>query len=390
MSITWSNLRDEFPVLAEWTYLNTASFGPVPACATRAAQAHFEHRDKRACLDFLDWYTDIETVRAKLATLVGAMPDDIAYIPNAATALSWLLTGIDWKPGDHVLTLTDEFPNNLYFGGALEKQGVRASIIDVPDGRFSLDLLLDSLTDCTRIVLASAVNYSTGLRPPLDEIGAELRKRGILFYVDGTQSVGSLPTDVNASQIDVLGVHAYKWMCCPTGIGFAYISPQVREWLAPNVFSWRSHKDWRNVDNLHHGAPELPDAAIKYEGGMQNFPGIYAMGAVADLFESLGHEEIHDRVQAIAATTRHTLRAAGAELLSDQHPYYDSPIICGRFEGVDASRLAVELQAKRITTAARHGRLRVSPHFFNNEEDAAHLGEVLDKLLPELRETGSH
>ena len=296
-----------------------------------------------------------------------------------------MLTGIDWKPGDHVLTLTDEFPNNLYFGGALEKKGVRASIIDVPDGLFSLEVLRDSLTDSTRIVLASGVNYSTGLRPPLDEIGTELRKRGILFYVDGTQNVGALPTDVQASKIDVLAVHAYKWMCCPTGTGFAYVSPQVREWLEPSVYSWRSHKDWRNVDNLHHGAPELPDTAIKYEGGMQNFPGIYAMGAVADLFESLGRKAIEDQVQAIAATTRDTLRAAGAELLSDQHPYYDSPIICGRFEGVDASRLAVELQAKRITTAARHGRLRVSPHFFNNDEDLARLADALKEVLPKLR-----
>jgi len=385
MSTSWSNLRDEFPVLKDWTYLNTASFGPIPVSATRAAQAHFDHRDERACLDFLDWYTDIEAVRAKLAALVGATADDIAYVPNAATVLSWLLTGIDWKPGDHVLTLTDEFPNNLYFGGALEKHGVRASIIDVPDGRFSLDVLRESLTDSTRIVLASGVNYSTGLRPPLDEIGAELRKRGILFYVDGTQSVGALPTDVSTSKIGILGVHAYKWMCCPTGIGFAYVSPQVREWLEPSVYSWRSHKDWRNVDNLHHGAPELPDTAIKYEGGMQNFPGIYAMGAVADLFESLGHTAIQDRVQAIAAATRETLRAAGAELLSDQHPYYDSPIICGRFEGVDASRLAVELHQRRITVAARHGRLRVSPHFFNNEEDLARLADALNEVVPELR-----
>ena len=182
-----------------------------------------------------------------------------------------------------------------------------------------------------------------------------------------------------------MAVHAYKWMCCPTGIGFAYVSPQVREWLEPSVYSWRSHKDWRNVDHLHHGAPELPATALKYEGGMQNFPGIYALGAVAALFDSLRHHQIEQQVRTIAAKTRDTLRAAGAELLSDRHPHYDSPIICGRFEGVDASRLAVELHQRRIAVAARKGNLRVSPHFFNNEEDMTRLAEALNHVLPLMR-----
>ena len=385
MAADWTNLRGEFPVLKEWTYLNTASLGPIPQCAVRAANRHFEHRDAQACLDFLDWFTDIDEVRAKAATLIGASPDDIAFIPNTGNVLSWLLTGIEWKTGDHVLTLSDEFPNNLYFGGALRRKGVSASTVPIPADRFCIEGLVERLTERTRIVLTSAVNYSTGLRPPLDEIGKELKKRNILFYVDGTQSVGALPTDVAASRIDVLAVHGYKWMCCPTGTGFAYVAPHVREWLEPNLYSWRSHRDWRNVDHLHHGAPLLPASAIKYEGGMQNFAGIYAMGAVVDLFESLGRGAIEEQVRAISAAARDTLRAAGAELLSDSRPYYDAPIVCGRFEGVDASRLAVDLQERRIAVAARKGRLRVSPHFFNNEEDMARLADGLREVLPGLR-----
>jgi selenocysteine lyase/cysteine desulfurase len=381
MDAAWADLRNEFPVLKDWTYLNTASFGPIPQCVVRAANAHFEHRDTHACLDFLDWFTDIDGIRAKLAQLIGAAPDDVAFISNTASALSWLLTGIDWKPGDHVLTLSDEFPNNLYFGGALERQGVHASTVPIPNDRFSLESLTECLTDQTRIVLVSSVNYSTGLRPPLDEIGTELRKRNILFYVDGTQSVGALPADVAAFRIDVMAVHAYKWMCCPTGTGFAYVAPHVREWLQPNIYSWRSHRDWRNVDHLHHGKPELPESAIKYEGGMQNLAGIYAMGAVAQLFETLGVSRIHQEVHTIAEQTRDVLRNHGADLLSDLNPHYDSPIIAGRFQDIDASKLAVELQEQRITTAARKGNLRVSPHFFNNQEDLARLDEALRTLL---------
>jgi selenocysteine lyase/cysteine desulfurase len=226
-------------------------------------------------------------------------------------------------------------------------------------------------------VLLSTVNYSTGLRPPIEQIGAALRGRGTLFYVDATQSLGALRVDVRAAGISFFAVHGYKWLLSPTGIGFAAIPPEVRHWLRPAIYSWRSHQDWRNVDQLHHGAPELPESASRYEGGILNFPGIYAMEAVLDLIESLGAEAVEQRVLELAAKTREVLRSNGGVLLADQFPYYDSPIVTAQFPGVDMSRLAVELNRRRIVVAARKGNLRVSPHFFNSENDLEQLGQAL-------------
>ena len=225
MPIDHSRVREQFPILTEWAYLNAASFGPLPTCAVEAVEAHYRRRNEKACLDFLDWFSEIEMIRAQAATLVGADADDIAFVPNCGTALSWLMNGIDWKPGDHILSLSDEFPNNLYFAEILESRGVRFTAAAVPEGRFSAEEFLGQVTGRTRLVLLSAANYSTGLRPPLEPIGAALRERGVLLYVDGTQSVGALPTDVESAGIDMLAVHAYKWLCSPTGIGFAYVRP---------------------------------------------------------------------------------------------------------------------------------------------------------------------
>jgi selenocysteine lyase/cysteine desulfurase len=143
------------------------------------------------------------------------------------------------------------------------------------------------------------------------------------------------------------------------------------------IYSWRSHHDWRNVDQLHHGAPQLPDAAMRYEGGILNFPGIYAMEAVLDLIASLGAAAIEDRVLQLAARTRDVLRAHGGALFADEHAYYDSPIVTAQFPGLDMSKLAVELKRRLIVVAARRGNLRVSPHFFNNEDDLGNLDEAL-------------
>ncbi len=373
----WNNLRRRFPVLKRWTYLNTATFGPVPQDAVEAANRHFHHRDDEACFDFLDWFTDADRVRAKAARLIGAQPDDVAFVPSAGAALSWLMQGIDWKRGDQMLTLAHEFPNNLYYPLVWREKGVEFVEMPLPDGRFSLDEFLERLTARTRVVLLSSVNYSTGLRPPLEAIGAALAERGIFFYVDATQSLGALRLDMASARIGFLAVHAYKWMLSPSGIGFACIPPETRQWLAPSIYSWRSHHDWRNVDQLHHGAPELPEAAMRYEGGVLNFSGIYALEAVLDLIESAGAEAIEKRVLELAAKTRDVLRSHGGVLFADRHPHYDSPIVTAQFPGLDMSKLAVELKRRRIVVAARQGKLRVSPDFFNNEDDLGQLDEAL-------------
>jgi selenocysteine lyase/cysteine desulfurase len=381
MSVDWHQIRRQFPVLRDWVYLNTATFGPVPQCAVDASLAHFRHRDEQACLDFLDWFTDADRVRRKAAALIGAEADDIAFIPNTGTALGWLIQGIDWQPGDHILSLAHEFPNNLYYPLVLERRGVEFTQASLPEGRFSIQDFTALVRQKTRLVLASSVNYSTGLRPPLEEIGKAVEPSGAIFCVDGTQSVGALEIDVKAIGAGVLLVHAYKWLCCPTGIGFAYFHPAVRRWLEPSVYSWRSHRAWRQVDSLHHGAPELPLSAAKYEGGIQNFPGIYAMEAVFDLLASAGAGAVERRVLALAAQTRDILRSHGGQLVADRYPHYDSSIVTAQFEGVDTSRLALELRQWRIAVAARKGSLRVSPHFFNHEEDLAKLDQVLGILL---------
>ena len=92
----------------------------------------------------------------------------------------------------------------------------------------------------------------------------------------------------------------------------------VREWLPPAIYSWRSHKRWRDVDQLYDGVPELPDGAIRYEGGMQNFGGIFALGAVLDWMHELGPSRIEERVLELASKARAVLRDRGGRLAADQ------------------------------------------------------------------------
>jgi cysteine desulfurase/selenocysteine lyase len=370
MLTDWEQVRGEFPAVSEWTYLNTATFGQMPRRAAEAVARHFARRDEFACSDFIQWFDDADGIRARVAGFVGCQASDIAFIHNASAGLSLLMGGLEWKAGDRIVTLEEEFPNHFYYASHLGSRGVE--FVETAWERF-----YDALTPATRLVAISTVNYSTGFRPPLAEIAAELRRRGILLYLDGTQSLGALRFDLSAIQPDLFAVDAYKWLLSPNGAGFMYVSPELRERLAPAVIGWRSDLDWRNHENLRHGAPRFATSAEKYEGGMLPFALLYAMDAVIEMMQAIGQERIEQRVMQLAEKTRDVLRRAGATLPGDSSPHFDSQIVTARFDGRDSSAIARELRSHRVLVAARHGNLRVSPHFYNNEADLARLAETI-------------
>lgn len=368
----WQLVREEFPALSKWTYLNTATYGQLPRRTTEAVANHFARRDEYACGDFLQWFDDADVIRASIASLVNASADDIAFFTHAAGAVSLVAGSIDWKPGDRILTLEHEFPNHLYLAQAFP--GVTADI--VPYHRF-----FDALTPRTRLVLVSTVNYTSGLCPDMRKISEACRSNGTLLSIDGTQSIGALRFDFSSVQPDIFLADGYKWCLSPNGAAFACIHPRLRESLQPSIIGWRSDKRWREVNNLHHGAPEFKNTAERYEGGMLQFPVIYGMGASIGMFLELGPEVIEQRVLELAAQLRAELRRIGAQLLADEDPAYISPIVAARWAGVESGQLSLALKDRRILTAARHGNLRVSTHFYNNEDDIHQVCGALKEML---------
>ena len=359
--IDWQAVRAEFPALETWTYLNTATYGQVPRRSVAAACGHWTRRDELGCTDFLSWYDEADRMREPVARLIHATPQDIAFIGTSSAALGTVMNGLEWREGDNIVTLSDEFPNQLYL----------PNVREVPWERF-----YDSFDDRTRMVAISEVNYSTGFRPPLADVARFCRERDVILYVDGAQSLGALEFDVRKTPVDVLAVHAYKWMCSPTASGFTYFSPEMRSKLRPTVVGWRSHRTWRNVDNLHHGAPEFTGSAEKYEGGGLPFSLLHALGATVDWMLELTPAAIEQRVLELAAAARTRLRAIGAEARET-----GSQVVAVRFPGRDPSELARALKERRVVVAARHGYLRVSPHFYNNEADLDRLEQELRPLL---------
>jgi selenocysteine lyase/cysteine desulfurase len=286
----------------------------------------------------------------------------VAFTLTASAALSQFLGGIDWQPGDRIVILRDEFPNHYYYARWLAARGVELVEADS----------IDSLPERTRAVAVSTANYMTGHRPDCAAIVRLARAAGALTYIDGTQTLGALRFDVGEIQPDMFAVDGYKWLLCPNGATFFYISPALKEKLTPAVFGWRSDKGWRSVASLNHGTAELPEGAERYEGGMLNFPVLYAMGESIRMLLELGPEKVEQRVLELGAQVQAIVRETGATVA---HP--GGNIIAAHWPDRDAEELYSRLKKQRIVTAARHGNLRISPHFYNLEEDLEKLRAAL-------------
>jgi cysteine desulfurase/selenocysteine lyase len=309
-------------------------------------------------------------MRGLIARLIHCSADDIAFVSNAGYALSLAISSIHWKTGDELLTLHHEFPNQLYGHASVGAKGVEC---DWPE-------LEAHLSERTRMVALSTVNYTTGLRPDLGRLVQALKKRGVVVYLDGTQSAGALEFDCSGTAPDFFAVDAYKWMISPNGATFVYVGPEMRKRLAPNVLGWRSDKDWRNVTSLHHGAPRFGETAEKYEPGMLPFASLYGMEASLQLIERIGIPAIEKRVLGLAGLLRSELAALGAEFYPAKGECLPSQIVTASLPGVDSVDLARQLAEKNINISARRAYLRISPHFYNNEEDVMALVAAIRKL----------
>jgi len=356
--MNWNAVRDNYPALKNRTYLNTATYGQLSSSTQAAVAGHFDRRNRLACKDFLTWFDDMQELRSLLAELIHCQADDIAFTMNAASALSLFLGGIDWHTGERILTLTNEFPNQFYYANWLSTRGVE--LLELPE--------IATIPERTRAIAISTVSYMNGARPDVAAICRLARAAGVLVYIDGTQSLGALQFDIREVQPDFYAVDGYKWLLCPNGATFFYISPELRRQLTPNVIGWRSDQGWRSVDDLNHGVPCFPDAAERYEGGMVNFPSLYGMMDAVRTFLELGPACVEARVLDLAGRTAEILRKKGAVI---QHT--NTNIVAAHWPDRDASALVRELGAREIIVAARHGNLRVSPHFYNDDSDLAAL-----------------
>lgn len=365
-------VRAQFPSAGVAVQFDHASVGPI---SLRASAAMREAADVYSAEGFQSsWRDDIEQVRGLLARLVGSTPGNIAFTQNTSTGLSIAANGIDWRPGDSVVLPEREFPSNYYPWLNLEPRGVQLRRVPAPAGHVTVDDMASAIDSRTRVVAVSAVQFSNGHRYDLDAIGAQCRRHGALFVVDGTQSVGALTIDVERSGVDVLAVSSHKWMLGPAGIGFVHVSDRAIGQIRPDIVGWLSVREPFTFDYQL----DLPSTADRYEAGTENVIGTLGLGAASSIFLEHGPDQVERDVLALTDRLCERLLRTGHEVLSPRSTMQSSGIVVFRQPGVPADQMYVRLTAAGVRCALRGGGIRFSPHFYNNDDDIDVALAVLD------------
>lgn len=373
-------LRDEqHPVTRECVYLNHAGVGPL----TRRATARMAEMAGNTSLAgdrlWQERIDEAERVRGLAARLLGARaPHEVAFVENTSTALSMVAEGLDWKPGDNVVGAAFEFPSNVYPWMSLAARGVEYRRAEERDGRIDPEEILALIDDRTRMLALSWVQYASGFRSDLARLGAACRERGVLFVVDVIQGLGALALDVEQAQVDVAAASAHKWLLGPEGIALLYVSDRVVERLRPVRSGWRSVRDrlqWTDYD-LTWG-----EGAGRFESGTLNVYGIAALGGSLEVLLEVGAGEIETRVLALTDLAARGLADLGMAVVSSRRRGETSSIVTAVPAGRAAADLVRELNGRDIVAAARAGRLRIAPHFYNTAEEIERCLEEVGNLL---------
>src|SRR6185369_12684880 len=197
-------LRALFPITERAVYLNHAAVSPPPTTTIQAVEAQLRDVHENGSLNFLSWLDVKERARGLLAGLLGARPEQVAFVRNTSDALSTVANGLTWKPGDNIVTFRREFPSNIYpWLRIRDVFGVEVRMCDERDGRIDLNELAELVDEHTRVVAISHVQFASGFRTDLERLGRVARQHDALLVVDVIQSLGVIPIDVSAELVDV-------------------------------------------------------------------------------------------------------------------------------------------------------------------------------------------
>src|SRR5256714_8050543 len=167
-----STVRALFPVTERAIYLNHAAVSPPPLTTIEAIQSQLKDVSENGFVNFRHWGAVKERARALVAGMLGARPEQVAFMRNTSDGLSSVANGLDWRPGDNLVTFRNEFPSNIYpWLRARDAFGVEVRMCEERDGRIPLNELISLIDDKTRLVAISQIQYASGFQADLERIG---------------------------------------------------------------------------------------------------------------------------------------------------------------------------------------------------------------------------
>jgi kynureninase len=373
-----ADYRSEFPVLERTAYLISASLGPIGTRARSRLDAYLDAWAAKGAPDLV-WFQDIFPAMGELkgtfARMVGCDADELAITTNVSVALSTVATCLDLSGSRNRIVLSElDFPTD----GHVWLAQPDAEIVWLPseDGlTIPLQTYADAIDERTALVMVNRVLYRSSAIMDAKAVCTMAREAGALTFVDDYHGAGIVPLDLHDLGCDLYSAGVLKWLCGGPGLAFLYARRDLLPSLEPRITGWFATADPFSFDTQHL---VYHPTARRLEHGTPPAPVVFLAQGGLDVITEVGVERIRARQGEL---TDHVIAGADEMGLPVRTPRERRARggVVNVGVGARAGEICHALLARGVCTDFRGDGLRVSPHFFNTEDD-------IDRMFAELRE----
>ena len=381
--------EEDFPLTGKLIYLDTAANGVSPSSTIKVMEDYVRDRCNwlRGAEEWGEgrgkWSKKTEESKGLFAQIIGAKEKEIAFIPNSSTGINTVFSMIPIKSGQNVVATSISYPMGATVCLKQRERGVEARFTENRNGIIGVEDFRKLIDDKTAAVLVDQAGWYNGLLHDLKAVAQVAHDHGAYLVVDGVQSAGASRLDVDKNGVDFLAASTYKWLLggpSSNRVGFLYVNEEHIDAFQPMFVGNQTLKDAQLQTNISDKY-DLYD--FEYRRGMRRFqiypPYEFAYVAVGNSMRVLlerGIENIERRIKKLGTLLVEGLVEAGLDL---QTPTEEAKRLYVNVKVKNYRELERELYKNKIKVSARVGGLRVSPHFYNKEEE-------IEAFLAQLKE----
>lgn len=374
--------REEFPTLASGRHLLSHSLGPVPRAARESMLAYYDAWEHHTSEDAwaTSWWEMSARVGDRIAGILGGAPGSVQIQPNASIALSSVASCFDFASSkrNKVVTSALDFPSMEYIWDAQRRAGARVEVVPSEDGiAIPIERILDAIDDTTALVALSHVSFRSSYRVDVEAIVERAHRHGALVLLDVYQSAGAVELHASEWGVDFMVGGTIKWLCGGPACGYLYARPDLQIDLQPRLTGWVAHAE----PFAFAPAPMRYDNSVRrFAQGTPSIPALYSVLPGLQIIEEVG-------IQTIEAESRRRTEWM-IDFALEQGWKVNSPRDVNERGGSvmiyveDGPAMVKGLAERKVFVDCRPGvGLRMSPHFFNTDEEVSEAMEILAELI---------
>lgn len=372
--------RDIFDLPEHVTYLNCAYMGPLSTLVVEAGRRGIERKIHPWSITTPDFFEPVDEARDLFAQVIDADPAGVALLPSVSYGVAVAAQNLPVQRGERVIVLAEEFPSNFYAWKELCAR-VGAELLTVPRPE-DLDwsrALLEIVDERAAIIAVAHCHWTDGGLVDLVRVGERAREVGAALVIDGTQSIGALPLDVEVIKPDFVVTANYKWLLGPYSSGFMWVAPERREGR-PLEFSWMTREGSEDFAHLVRYVDGYRTGARRYDvGETSNFVLVPMVIAALRQILEWGVGNISAYIDELTDRLANGVEELGLSVAPNA---LRSPHLIGvHLKGVDPETVAAAMASAEVFVSVRGDAMRVSPHVYNDADDIDRLIEVLRASL---------